>query len=247
MSAPENTVGPAREQLLLGTFVELADTLVADFDVVEVLWRLVRRCVELFDIAEAGLMLSEPGGTPRVMASSNERSHILEILQLLSEQGPCFECFQSGESVASADLEQEVARWPDFASAALAAGFHSIHALPMRLRGEVFGALNLFRTDQGTLPQADIAAAQALADIATISLVQERTRREAQMMVQQLQTALHNRIVIEQAKGVVAEQAQLAMDGAFSRLRTFARSHNRRLTDVARDVVDGNLHARQLT
>lgn len=247
MSPPESTAGPARERLLLGTFVEMADTLVVDCDAVEVLWRLTRRCVELFDIAEAGLMVVEPGGTPRAMASSHERSHMLDVVQLLGQQGPCFECFHSGEPVDSAQLDQELARWPDFSPAALAAGFRSVQALPMHVRGEVYGALTLFRVEPGPLNQADVTAAQALADVATLRLVQERTRRQAQVTVQQLQTALRNRILIEQAKGVAAEQAQLGIDQALSLLRTFARSQDRRLTDVARDVVDGTLHARQLT
>lgn len=230
-----------REAILARTFVELADTLVDDFDVVELLTRLADRCVEVLDVAAAGLMLVAPDGDLRVMASSSEAMRVLELFELQAQEGPCLDCYRGGQPVVNQDLETLNGRWPRFAPEALAAGFHSVHALPMRLRGTVLGALNLFHLDPGEMPQADVDIAQALADVATIAILQHRAAAEAQVVNEQLNHALNSRVVIEQAKGMVAERAGLNMEQAFLALRTHARNHNLRLVDVARDVIDGSL------
>lgn len=235
-----------REQRIVETFVELADTMVDDFDVVDFLHRLAQRCVELLDCSEAGLLLADAAGRLRVMASSSERSDALDLLQLQNEEGPCFECFHRGEPVSSQDLRREDGRWPTFAGAARDRGFRSVQALPMRVRGSTVGALNLFRAELGAILERDVPLAQGMADIAAVALLQERAVRESQGVTQQLQNALSSRVVIEQAKGVLAERAQISVDAAFAYLRDYARNSNRRLGEIAAEVVDGRLGANAL-
>lgn len=235
-----------KEAVLAGTLVKLADTLVADFDVVELLTVLVDRCVELLEVGAAGLMLVAPEGDLRVMASSSETMRVLELFELQSQEGPCLDCYRNGHPVVNQDLDSAHDRWPRFTVEALAAGFHSVHALPMRLRGAVIGALNLFHQEPGEMREADVGAAQALADVATIAILHHRASLEAQVLNDQLNHALNSRIVIEQAKGMIAERGGVNMDQAFATLRNHARNHNLRLVVVAQDVIDGSLAASSL-
>jgi GAF domain-containing protein len=230
-----------REAMLAKTLVELADTLVADFDVVELLTRLADRCVEVLEVGAAGLMLAGPDGELKVMASSSEAMRVLELFELQAAEGPCLDCYRSGKAVMQADLATPTSRWPSFAAETLAAGFRSVQALPLRLRGTVIGALNLFHVEAGEMSTADIEGAQALADVATIAILQNRASVGAQELNQQLQHALNSRVVIEQAKGMVAERSGLNIELAFTALRAYARNHNLRLVDVAESVIDGSL------
>jgi GAF domain-containing protein len=229
------------EPMLIRTLVEIADTLVDDFDVVDLLTLLSDRCVEVLDVSAAGIMLVAAEGDLRVVASSSEAMRIVELFELQSDEGPCVDCFRSGVPVVNQGLNGANTRWPRFAAVATEAGFGSAHALPMRLRGAVIGALNLFRADVGNLEDDDVIAAQALADVATIAILQHRVGVEAHVLNDQLNEALTSRIVIEQAKGVIAERARIDTDEAFTRLRKHARSNNLRLADVARDVANGTL------
>jgi GAF domain-containing protein len=235
-----------REATLIRSFVELADSLVADFDVVELLTVLADRCVDVLDVGAAGLMLASPSGDLRVMASSSEAMRVLELFEIQAQEGPCLDCYRTGQQVVNQDLSTTNGRWPRFAPEALAAGFASVHSLPMRLRGTIIGALNLFHVAPGDMRLSDVDAAQALADVATIAILQHRLVREAQIVNEQLNVALNTRIVIEQAKGMLAERRGLSMEVAFATLRNHARAHNLRLADVARDVIDGRLPARNL-
>lgn len=234
---------PSREVALARTFVELADTLVADFDVVELLCLLADRCVEVLGVSAAGLMLVGSDGDLRVMASSSETMRVLELFEVQAQEGPCLDCHRTGEPVVAPDLTEVGDRWPRFAAEALSVGFRSVQALPMRLRGTIVGALNLFQADPGEMLEADVQAAQALADVATIAVLQHRAAHEAHVLNDQLNQALNTRIVIEQAKGMVAEHSGLDLEAAFHRLRHHARNRNRRLADVARDIVEGALDA----
>lgn len=231
----------AQQHGLAQTLVELADTLVADFDVVEFLHTLVVRCTDLFDATGAGLMLADQRGGLRVLASSSERARLVELFEVQNEQGPCLDCFRSGSRIVSGDLEAETSRWPLFVPEALNAGFRSVHALALRCQGEVIGALNIFRTALGVLEEADLVAAQAMAGVATIGILQQRALQEARILAEQLQSALNSRVVIEQAKGVLAERAQVNLDEAFGMLRGYARNHNSRLRDVAEGVIIGTV------
>ncbi len=237
----------SREERLTGTFVELADSLVDRFDIVDLLTVLAERSVEIFDVDAAGLLMSDAAGGLRLMAATSEAIHMVELMQLQADQGPCLDCFRSGAPVLVADLGEAEGRWPRFAPEAIAAGFRGVHALPLRLRGKVLGALNLFRTTPGGLDHADATAAQALADVATVALLQQRAVSEAQTLAEQLQDALNSRVAIEQAKGVLAAQAGLGMDEAFLQLRGYARAHQRLLTEVAEEVVAGRLTADALS
>jgi GAF domain-containing protein len=229
------------ESLLAQTMVELADSLVDDFDVLELLTLLTDRSVEVLGVAAAGIMLVSPEGELGVMASSNEATRVLELFELQCQEGPCLDCYRTGAPIIAADLTTADGRWPHFSVESLRAGFRSVHALPMRLRGTTIGALNLFRHGAGILDESDGRAAQALADVATIAILQNRALLVAQVVNDELQNALQSRIVIEQAKGVLAERAAIDVEQAFTMIRSFARNHNRRLLDVAHDVIDGNL------
>jgi GAF domain-containing protein len=231
----------AQQSGLAETLVELADTLVADFDVVDFLHTLALRCTELFDAAEAGLMLADQRGGLRVVASSSERARLLELFEVQNEQGPCLDCFRSGSRVVSEDLDADLNRWPLFVPEALNAGFRSVHALVLRCQSQVIGALNIFRTPPGGLLEADLVAAQAMADVATIGILQQRAVQEARVLAEQLQSALNSRVIIEQAKGVLAERARVNLDDAFGMLRGYARNHNSRLRDVAEAVITGTV------
>jgi transcriptional regulator with GAF, ATPase, and Fis domain len=231
-----------REQRLADAFVELADTLVDDYDVLDFLHGLTGHCVSLLDVDAAGLMLADATGLLRVAASSNEEVRLLELFELQNEDGPCLECFVSGRAVEADDLlEAERDRWPGFGRAATATGFRSVVALPLRLREETIGALNLFRVAPGSLLSQDRALAQAMADVATIGILQERGSQRREVLARQLQDALTSRIVIEQAKGVIAERQGVHVDAAFELLRARARSHGEPLSDVARRVVANDL------
>jgi GAF domain-containing protein len=225
-------------QLLSETFVELTDTLVADFDVIDFLHVLTDRSAALLDVSAVGLLLADPRGELRVVAASSEAARLLELFQLQNDQGPCLDCFRSGRPVTSPDMIADQ-RWPRFAAAAAQAGFTSVQALPMRLRDQVIGALNLFRAAPGPFDPASVRVGQALADVATISLLHERSMRLSDVLNEQLQTALNSRVVIEQAKGKLAERLGIDMDQTFTVLRGYARSRNRRLSDVARFFVNG--------
>jgi transcriptional regulator with GAF, ATPase, and Fis domain len=233
-------------QLLSETFVELTDTMVAEFDVIDFLHVLTRRSVQLLDVSAAGLLLTSPRGELRVVAASSEAARLLELFQLQSDQGPCLDCFRSGQPV-TADLTTQAGRWPRFAAAARDAGFTAVQALPMRLREQIIGALNLFRAAPGPFDPAAIGIGQALADVATISLLHERSMRRSDTLNEQLQTALDSRVIIEQAKGKLAERLGTDMNQAFNLLRDFARARNLRLSDLARDFVDGTETLTSLT
>jgi transcriptional regulator with GAF, ATPase, and Fis domain len=224
---------------LVDTFVELADTLIDDFDVIEFLHLLVDRCVELLDVDAAGLLLADQHGQLQVIASSNEQVRLLELFQLQNDQGPCLEAYATGVRVSHLDLTTAGGRWPRFASTATEAGFRAVDALPMRLRSEVIGALNLFRVQAGALDSTALRTAQALVDVATISLLQERLIHRQEILTQQLQAALNSRVVIEQAKGLIAERLGIDLDGAFTALRGYARKNNLKLSDVAGTVIAG--------
>ncbi len=227
-------------RLLSKTFVELADTMVAGFDVIEFLHVLTDRSVDLLGASAAGLLLADPRGELRVVAASSEQARLLELFQLQHDQGPCLDCFRNGEPVSVTDLATEAGRWPRFAPAAQQAGFGAVQAIPMRLRQQIIGALNLFRAAPGPFGQAESSVGQALADVATISILQERSLRRSETLNEQLQAALNSRVIIEQAKGKLAERLQVDMDRAFELLRDYARSSNRRLSELAMGFVDGS-------
>ena len=236
----------SREQRLAETFVELADTLVDDFDVIDFLQVLASRCVELLDVSAAGLVLADQGGSLRVVAASDEQARVLELFEVQNDEGPCRDCYRLGAAVVNVNLDQAAGRWPRFAPRAIAGGFGSANALPLRLRSQVVGSLNLFHAGHAGLASAELRLAQALADAATIGILQQRTIRQSEVVARQLQAALTSRIVIEQAKGVVAERLQVSTDDAFGVLRAAARSHNLLLSDLARQVASGTADISQL-
>ena len=236
----------ARESLLIATIVELADNLVDDFDVIDVLTVLSLRCVDAIDVDAVGIMLASPGGELQFIASSSDSMRVLELFQIQVDEGPCVDCFRDGKAIVNYDLADSYDRWPVFGPRAVAHGFHSVHSLPMRLRGRTIGALNLFRSKLGLLDAEDVALAQGLADVATIAILQHRTSTDAKTLNDQLSYALNSRIIIKQAKGMVSQATSTDMDHAFGRLRSHARNHNLGLTEVANMVVSHALAATDL-
>lgn len=233
-----------RSALLSERFVALADTLVADYDVVELLEGLVLSCLDLLDIDQAGILLTDQRGSLRLVAASSEATRLVELLQLQSEEGPCLECVATGTPITVPDLSTQQERWPTFSPAAMSVGFSSVHALPLRLREQTIGGLNLFTTGaRRSLDDDDRRIAQALADVATIGILQQRSISRSSLLAEQLQSALNSRIVVEQAKGVLAERGTLDMQSAFARLRDYARAHHQKLSDVAANVVHERLAA----
>jgi GAF domain-containing protein len=227
-----------RADRLAEALVEFADTLVDDFDVIDFMHRLALRCVELLDVDAAGLMLADQYGQLRVLAASSEHAGLMDLLQVQLDRGPCLACFRTGEPVLVADLAA-TDRWPQVAARAAGLGLRAAFALPMRLRTQIIGVVNLFRAGPGGLGERDERVGQALADVATIGLLQERALRHRVELAEQLQTALNTRVVIEQAKGVLAERFALDMDAAFQALRQYSRSGQQRLSEVAHAVVRG--------
>jgi transcriptional regulator with GAF, ATPase, and Fis domain len=231
-------VNDMAQPLLADVFVEMADTLVDDFDLIDFLHTLTERCVQLLDVDAAGLLLTDGRGTLQVVAASSERTRLLELFQLQTDQGPCLDCFRTATPVSVADLPT-AGRWPRFTVAATEVGFAAVHALPMRLRTDVIGALNLFTTEPGELDGDKLRVGQALADIATVGLLQQRAIQRRDVLTEQLQTALNSRVLIEQAKGLLSERLRVSVSDAFTILRDSARSRNRRLSELAQAIVDG--------
>ena len=229
------------DERIAQTFVELADTLVADFDLMEFLHTLADRCVELLDVDAAGLLLADGRGMLRLVAASTEQARIAELFQIQNDEGPCLDCYHTGQAVVVSDIRagETVTRWPRFAPAAREMGFAGVHAIPMRLRDQVIGTLNLFRREPDGLDPAVARAARALVDVATIGILQERAVRQQELVAGQLQSALNSRVMIEQAKGILAERLQTTPDEAFVLLRRYARDHNRPLTGLVGDVIQG--------
>ncbi len=235
-----------RQALTATTFVEIVDTLVDDFDVIEVLTVLTSRSLELLEASAAGILLADPHGQLRVIGASTEEVGLLELFQIQNSEGPCLDCFQTGVVVANTDLVSS-ARWPHFAAESVRAGFPSVCAVPLRLKDLILGCLNLFMVEPVALSESEIALAQALADVASIAIIQDMATREAAIREGHLQHALNSRIVIEQAKGMIAERARVDMDEAFARLRAYARNNNRGLTDVAEGLVGGSVSIDSIT
>jgi transcriptional regulator with GAF, ATPase, and Fis domain len=226
-----------REQRLIEAFMDATDMLVADYDVVELLRTLVDNAVAIFDVDAAGIILVNDRGELEVLVSTSESSSLLGVLQLETGEGPCIQAYEERVVVTADSRDEMERRWPTFADAAERAGFDSVHSVPLRIRDTALGSMNLFRSTEGTLDPTDAAAAQALTDVATISILQQRTADSAARVEQQLQQALDSRVVIEQAKGFIAHTLDVDMDTAFRVLRSHARSHQQLLADTARAIV----------
>jgi transcriptional regulator with GAF, ATPase, and Fis domain len=231
----------SRESSVVRSLVDLAATLTDDFDVVEMLTGLTDRCVDLLAVSAAGVMLASPDGTLRLIASSSEAMRIVELFELQAEEGPCLDAYRTGEQVEHENLRAGSGRWPRFATVAVEAGFHSALAMPLKVRHNTIGAMNLFSFDQIPMEGDDVLVARAFADLATISVVQHGVATEIRQVNEQLTHALESRVLIEQAKGVIFERAGVDMAQAFDRLRNYSRTNNLRLTQVAQAAIDGTL------
>jgi GAF domain-containing protein len=233
-----------RERRVSAAFVALADTLVDDYDVIDLLDQLVGHSVALLAADAVGLLLVDAHKELRPVAASSEDAATMEMLQMQSDEGPCLEAFRTGSQVRVPDLSQVPDRWPRYVAAVRRAGsFASVHAIPLRLRGQPIGAMNLFHREPGALPEADLALAQALADVATIGILSERAIRHGEIVNEQLQTALNSRVIVEQAKGVISQRLGVGMDVAFDRLRRHARNTNQRLAELGHRIVIGEVDA----
>jgi hypothetical protein len=233
-----------REREIIRSFIGLADRLTDDFDVLDLTIQLAEDCARLLDVSAVGLLLADAGGVLHLLAATSEQARKLEVFQLQREEGPCLDCFRTGQRVSVADISTEVERWPRFVPIAAHEGFASVHAIPMRLRDEVLGALGLFGAAPGKLNDDDLNLAQALAHVASIAILHQNHQLTRGSLLPGLQSAVASRGVLEVAKGVVAEVHGVEMDEAFARLRAYAHTHDEHLTDVARLVVSGEASAR---
>lgn len=233
----------APQERVLEAFVEATDTLVEDFDLIDVLHRLCARCVEFLDMTAVGIMLADPHGHLHVLAASDERAGLLDLFTAQNDAGPCAKCLRTGGTQLDVDLTDAAttSAFPAFAAQARHAGYRTAHALPLRLRQRTIGVLGLFHEAHQTMSPADVRLGQTLADVATIAILQQRTVEHVNVERAQLQAALTSRIVIEQAKGILAERWQTGVDDAFDALRGYARSHRARIADLAREVIDGTI------
>jgi GAF domain-containing protein len=230
-----------RETRLVRTFATLADSLTADFDVVDLLQTLVDTCIDVFDVQAAGILLADQGGHLELISSTSEATTLVEMMQLAAEQGPCIACFRSGAAVSLPQIADAPPEWSQFRDSAIEQGFAAVDALPMRLRDQTLGTLNLLRTTPGSAPEDDLLAAQGFADVATIGILNQRYLRESAVVATQLQRALQSRVLIEQAKGVISHTHDVAIDVAFSLIRQYARSHGLTLSVTAARIVDRSL------
>ncbi len=235
-----------RERAVSRAFVGLTNSLVDGADVVDLLSQLTTDCAQLLDVASAGLLLADPRGVLHVMAASSERTRSLEMFQVQRGEGPCLDCFHTGTAVSVPDLSEQAEKWPEFAAAAADAGFASVHALPMRLRDHVLGALGLFGNNVGALNDDDLSLGQSLAHVASVALVADRATADKTIISEQVRTALNTRVQVEQARGLLAQQGAMAMDQAFAALRDYARNRGLRLGDVARLLVSRELSTAQV-
>jgi len=236
----------ATDRRVREVFIELSDTLVDDFDIIEFLDRLAARCSELLGVSACGILLADHHGVLNLVAASTEQARLVELTQLQNSEGPCLDAFSTGHPVQHPDLREAQDRWPRFTAAAVGAGYLSVQALPMRLRDTVVGAVNLFSKSTGQLDADTITLGQALADAATIGIVHQRAMARQEIVTEQLQTALNSRVLIEQAKGVLAERSRITPAEAFVVMRSYARRQKRTLTSVAAAVVDHTLQAAEL-
>jgi GAF domain-containing protein len=225
-----------RETRVLNAVVSLVDSMLDDFDVVELLTDLTERCATLLDVEAAGLLLADPRKHLHLMAATSERSHELELLQLQADEGPCLDCYATGQPVTVADLSTQRERWPQFVPAATDAGYASVHAVPMRAAGTVLGALGLFGTRIGDLNDADLLVANTLVHVACVAILQDHAPTPSTVLPQ-LRAALNSRIVVEQAKGYLREHVNISIEDAFTMLRQHARSHGEHLTEIARSLI----------
>jgi len=242
---PDPGAAPTREEQIIEAFVSIADTLIAEFDIPDYMDSLAMRCQELLDVEAAGLLLADPLGRPQVVATSSHQAHLLEVFETQSDDGPCVECLHTGRIVEDTDADPhrstQPERWPEFTQLRREHGFGSVYAIPLRLRDDIIGALNLFRESPSALGEIDLKLARGLADMAAIGLLQERAIHGHRIVADQLQTALNTRIRIEQAKGVLAERYGIDMNEAFTTIRNYARSHNQRLADVTHLILSDTL------
>jgi hypothetical protein len=237
----------SRETRLLETFAKLADTLVADYEVVDLLQTLVDSCSNLLDATDAGILLANSTGELELIASTSEATQLVEVIQLAASAGPCIECYRTSRAVSLSNIGEGPAEWAEFQRSALSNGFAAIDAIPMRLRDVTIGTLNLLRATPGPAAAGDLVAAQAFADVATIGILHERALSDTRSLADQLQRALDSRVTIEQAKGVVSYTARVPVSEAFRLIRSHARHHGLRLGDVAAQVVSRELRLDRAT
>jgi GAF domain-containing protein len=229
--------GTSREAQLNAAFVKVADSLTEHHDVVDLLHTLVSECTQIVGATAGGLMIADAQGRLQLVASTDESAELVEVMQLAAGAGPCVDCYHRGAAVSVRDIDASGSQWPSFRTAAMAQGFHSVHATPMKLRGQVIGTMNLFQHETGALNDPDVAVVQALADVATIGVLQQRVSADSQVVAEQLQRALDSRVLIEQAKGALAEALHMTMEQSFTALRGYARNRNLTLHEVASQIT----------
>jgi hypothetical protein len=231
----------AREDLLARTFVDLADVWTDDSNQAHVSQMVVGRCLQLFATSAAAIVLSGAETQLRISACSGDQMRRTQLFELQIGEGPCFDCYRTGRSIISADLSRQSREWPRFVPVAMKAGFRSVHALPLRVPDRTIGSLNLFGAEIGILSNADILAAEALAQATAFTILRERFSGPAEAILGNLRLSSDDHLVIEQAKGVLAGRARIHLDEAMKRIERYAHHHDLDLVAVCHQIVDGDL------
>ena len=242
----EHAADNTREERINDAFVRVAGTLVDNYDVVDLLSTLVHTCTQLLDVQSGGILLADGTGMLELVASTSEEAETVEVMIVAAGAGPCIDSFKTGSVVSVPDIAADSDLWPRFRRTALDQGFRAAHATPLRLHGEVIGAMNLLSTMSGPLSDRDARLAQALADVATVGILHERSFRQPETVTAQLHLALDTRVLVEQAKGVLAHVRSCTMSEAFEALRDYARDHDITLRSAAEGVVNRTIPAEAL-
>jgi GAF domain-containing protein len=220
----------------------VAEALLSDeLDLIDVLDQLLMACLSILGVDAAAVLIDDQNGHLIPVASSSEEARLLELFQVHMNQGPCLDAIRGGTTVFSHDLQDERERWPAFCDAALEIGYHSVVAVPMRLNGTTIGGLNIFSNQAGQQSDERRRLGTALGHLAALAISHQQSARRSAALAEQLQHALSSRVVIEQAKGVLAERLDLTMEAAFDRIRRYARDHNQKLGEVCAGVISGEI------
>ncbi len=228
------------QRALLEAYESFGRALLRPYEIGDVLYRLTDQVVEVLDIDGSGVCLAPNGGGLQLLSATDHHVAAIEDTQLTAGTGPILSAYETGEQVRVDDLV-DANDWPEFTRFAVDRGMRAVASLPMPVDERRIGALDLFRAEAHVWTDEEMQAAQGLANMASAYVLNHQALSESRTLAGQLQTALDSRIIVEQAKGLLAGRHGLTPNDAFGRLRQYARARGDRLHDVCRHVVEGTL------